>query len=66
MPTEFQAIAELFRDPRKVQRREPLKQIISKTYGSGDPMGGYQYDPGGYYPPMPTFPPGFDFGGGFK
>ena len=37
MYTESMQIAELFRDPRKVQRATPLNRVISQTYGRGKP-----------------------------
>ena len=37
MYTESMQIAELFRDPRKVQRTTPLNRVISQTYGRGKP-----------------------------
>ena len=37
MYTESMQIADLFRDPRKVQRGTPLNRVISQTYGKGPP-----------------------------
>lgn len=64
MSVEAQAIAELFRDPRRTQRMSPFTEIISRTRGrgevpysqGGDDMGPTGPKPG---PGMPPPPPGF-------
>jgi len=54
MYTESMQIAELFRDPRKVQRATPFNRVIAKTYGKGPPgqplYAEHPEDPG---PPKP-------------
>ena len=37
MYTESMQIAELFRDPRKIQRATPFNRVIANTYGKGKP-----------------------------
>ena len=58
--TESMQIAELFRDPRKVQRTTPLSRVISKTYGKGYPEFTQEAPPtpDGPDPGPPKLPPG--------
>jgi len=59
MYTESTQIAELFRDPRKIQRATPFSRVISKTYGRGKPEFSQQPppDPEGPDPGPPKPPP---------
>ena len=66
MSVEAQAIAELFRDPRRTQRMSPFTEIISRTRGRGEvpySQGGGDMGPGPGHPApkpgMPPPPPGF-------
>jgi hypothetical protein len=63
MSVEAQAIAELFRDPRRTQRMSPFTEIISRTRGRGEvpySQGGDLGPPGPKPGPgMPPPPPGF-------
>ncbi len=58
MYTESMQIAELFRDPRKIQRATPFNRVISQTYGKGPP-GQVTPPPEGADPGPPKPPPGF-------
>ena len=53
MYTESTQIAELFKDPKKIQRSTPFNRVISKTFGSPkrDPQQQMPGDPG---PPAHT------------
>mgnify|MGYP003300924034 CR=1 FL=1 len=59
MYTESMQIAELFRDPRKVQRATPLNRVISQTYGRGKPEFSQQQPPPGEDGPPPDGTPDF-------
>ena len=58
MYTESMQIAELFRDPRKIQRAGPLNRVIANTYGKGKP-GQAAPPPEGADPGPPKPPPGY-------
>ena len=47
MTTESQAISDLFRNPRKVQRTKPFNKVASHTYGKGSPAAQEQQPPPG-------------------
>ena len=61
MYTESMQIAELFRDPRKIQRATPFNRVISATYGNAPTefqQQGGDRGPSGLGPkPMPPPPP---------
>ena len=56
MTTESQEIADLFRNPRKVQRTKPFNKVASHTYGKGA-MPLQQGDPGPGNDPGPPSKP---------
>ena len=59
MYTESMQIAELFRNPRNVQRATPFSRVISRTYGKGRPEFSQAAPPSpdGPDPGPPTPPP---------
>ena len=59
MYTESMQIAELFRDPRKIQRAGPFNRVIANTYGKGKPEFSQQAPPPGEDSPPPEAPPDF-------
>jgi len=58
MYTESMQIAELFRNPRNVQRATPFSRVISRTYGKGRPEFSQEAPPSPDGPdPGPPKPP---------
>ena len=64
MFTETQEIADLFQNPRKVQRTQPFRRVVSKTFGKGtipaQAGGPGETDPGPPPGPKVKLPPWAD------